>query len=484
MTVSIDYTSRDFNSIRQSLLEYAERVFPEWRPGSEGDFGVLLTEMLAWVGDVNSYYVDRAQLEAYLPTASQPESIFHIAALLGYVPHSGNPAKGQVILKNSDTVREIVVPGGTRLTSEFDPDLDAEMVFETDYPVVLQPLSEFTVDITEGETKEDPETGRPLTLAVADGTSSQKHRLPHPLVYRDTVEVWVAGEQWREVTHLLDADPREAAFSTRIDPQGFTWIEFGDDLNGRVPAVGLEIATRYRVGYGSRGNIPAARVVGVYQSTTAGLSVNYEQNSGEMLGGADPESMEEVRTNAPMVFRTRDRAVTLEDFRNLALAVPGVTHASAVAQFWSSITIYITGPEGAPPSATLLRDVRKHLEGRALAGVTVTVAGPAPVSVNIGLAGTPLAVEVWPQSTNTQVRYDVEQAIKASLSPASTDFGQRLTVSWLYKVIMDTPGVRFVRIESMSRADASPGNTADIVLQPWEFPRLGDLFVTTAGGLG
>lgn len=488
---TIDYTSRDFKGLRQSLLEYAERAFPDWRPGSEGDFGVLLLELLAYVGDVNSYYVDRAQREAYLSTASQPESIYHIASMLGYVPHSGTPATGLVLLKNTDTDRPLEVPEGTLLTSTFDAGLDAEMLFETDYPVVVAPNTEMLVAVTEGETKQDPITGGPLTLGTSDGVVGQRFRLPHALVYRDTVRVWVAGEQWREVTHLLDGGPEDKVFSTRTDPHGFTWVEFGDGLNGAIPSIGLDIAARYRVGYGSRGNIPAREVVGIYQGNLPGLSVNYTDNAGEFTGGSDPESVEEVRKNAPLTARTRNRAVTLEDFRNLALAVPGVTHASALAKFWSSVSLFITGPDGSVPSDSLIDDVRQFLEERVLTGVSVTVSGPDLIAINVGKPSAKIAVEALPIASNTQVQYDVEQAIKAALSPSAVEFGQRLTVSWLYKVIMDVPGVRFVHIGSLNRADSiiggpddAPTNTADIVLHPWEFPIPGELFVSTSGGLG
>ena len=65
---AFDYTSRDFANIKGDLLARASRVVPEWTTRDPGDFGVLLTDMWAQMGDVLHYYVDRAAGESFLAT--------------------------------------------------------------------------------------------------------------------------------------------------------------------------------------------------------------------------------------------------------------------------------------------------------------------------------------------------------------------------------------------------------------------------------
>ena len=57
--VPIDYTHREFNSIRQDLMEIAERFYPDnFQDFSEASFGSLMLDAVAYVGDQLSFYLD------------------------------------------------------------------------------------------------------------------------------------------------------------------------------------------------------------------------------------------------------------------------------------------------------------------------------------------------------------------------------------------------------------------------------------------
>ncbi len=55
----IDYTSREYLSLLASMLDLAAQKLPEWTDRSENDFGRLLLETFAYVGDVILFYQDR-----------------------------------------------------------------------------------------------------------------------------------------------------------------------------------------------------------------------------------------------------------------------------------------------------------------------------------------------------------------------------------------------------------------------------------------
>jgi uncharacterized phage protein gp47/JayE len=493
-TTPVDYTSRDFDSIKEALLTYAKTAFPSWVPGSEGDFGVLLVELLSYVGDVNSYYIDRAQNEAYLPTATQSASILNIAQMLGYVPGTGAPAKGTVTFVASARVTAgappITIPAGTQIASDYVTAIDGQVIFETDQTVVLTPGDTVDANVTEGQTQKDPNTGGPIQVDVSTGLPDQVFRIPKPRVYVDTVTAYVAGTAWRKVDHLLDADANDQVFETFNDASGYTWLRFGDGLNGVVPAVGLDVSVIYRTGYGATGNLAAGQVTQVYSTDVPGIAIEKSSatsgltTSTEMTGGADPETSDQVRNNAPKTFFTQQRAVTLDDFKNLAVSVPGVARASAVADYFSSVTVYIIGPDGNPPSQTLIDTTSERLNEDALMGVTVNVAAPTAVAVNIGATGNTVAVEVWPNFSRTAVQFSVEQAIKALLAFTSVDLGMKLTVGDVYKAITGVEGVRYVAIPLMARSDAAQTGTADIQFQSFEYPQAGNIVVTSTGGIG
>lgn len=498
-TPNIDYTSRDYEGLRASLLAYAKTAFPEWQPASEGDFGVLLVEMLAYMGDVLSYYTDRAQNEAYLPTATQRSSILNIAQLLGYKVDTGTPATGKIVLKSAAGSPEIFVPKGTRFATKYIDVVDGPIIFETTDDVVV-PMNggstpainstnpdEPPVVVVEGETKQDETTGGPLHLADSSGNPDQTFRLPHPRVYQETVEVFVDGEPWAVVDHLLDGEAGDKIFSVSLDASGYTWVTFGDGINGAIPPLGIDIAARYRTGFGFAGNLPAGSIISVYKPI-AGLSIDMINSTTSTCsateGGADPEGNEQIRVNAPRAFKSHERAVTLEDYANFALSVPGVAKASATAEFFSSVVVYILGPDGNDPSTTLIERTQRDLVNRSLAGVSVTVESPNRVKINVGAPTDPVVVRVWPTHTASAVQFNVEQAIKSYLAFANCDLGARLTVSELYSAIMDVEGVRYASIPLLARDDAPQVGTSDIQLKPMEFPVANSINVTTEGGIG
>jgi predicted phage baseplate assembly protein len=272
-----------------------------------------------------------------------------------------------------------------------------------------------------------------------------------------------------------------------MDAQGGIWLLFGDDTNGAVPVIGLPITVTYRSGYGIEGNVGAGAITQLAGSDPAGVHVATDSSdvalSTASTGGADPESTEQVRANAPRSYRTVNRAITTQDFTDLALTVPGVIRASVVADYQTSVTVYILGPGGQAPNNDLITTTLRSLSKQCLAGTTVTVAGPTFVAINVGSVASPIGIEVWPSFQNSIVKFNVEQAIRTLLSPANIDFGERLTVSDFYATLMTVPGVRFISIPLIARSDAPQSGTADIICKPWEFPTLGALQVSVTGGV-
>jgi hypothetical protein len=95
--VIVNYTSRDYKSIRSMLVGLAAGLMPEWETvGETGDFGTLLLEMYAYTGDIMNYYIDRVAAEPFLASAVRRQSVLGIADMLGYVPIAQQSASGVV----------------------------------------------------------------------------------------------------------------------------------------------------------------------------------------------------------------------------------------------------------------------------------------------------------------------------------------------------------------------------------------------------
>lgn len=500
--IAIDYTSKDYQGFLDSMLEYALSTFPEWSNQNPGSLEMMLLESFSREMDVLSYYGDRAAAEAYIGTATQLSSVIRLAQLLGYVPGQPIASTGTVTFETDDTqATAVVVPSGTQVTTTFVDTLQAPVVFETTAAVTVPANGGNVVaNVVQGETQGTVsfqmgiQTGNLFTvftepLGTSDGSILQEYTLSNNPVIGGSVTVWVENPeynaaalvntvdpliQWFEVSTLQDAISTDTAWSQATDENGVVTISFGDDINGAVVPSGLNIYAGYRVGGGTVGNIASNQVVDI-ASPLVGVSIS---SSSAMTGGANAESIDQIRVNAPRAYRTQNRAVTLADFGNLALGVSSVSQANAVANTYTNVTVYITAVGNTAPTQGLLDVVTTYLQDRAMAGATVTAQAASFVGVNIGSSGSPVVVGCDPRYNPSAIQTKATQAIQGLFDPATTTFAQRLSVSAVYSAVNAIPGVSYVVIPLMARADAVQSGTADVVMRAWELPVAGNIVVT------
>ena len=97
--VAINYTNRDYESIRDDLTQIAERFYPDtFQDFSEGSFGAMMLDAVAYVGDQLSFYLDYNVNETFLDTAYQYGNVVRQGRILGY-KNTGRPSTyGKVAL--------------------------------------------------------------------------------------------------------------------------------------------------------------------------------------------------------------------------------------------------------------------------------------------------------------------------------------------------------------------------------------------------
>lgn len=134
----IDYLAKDFASFRQLMLDRLTLLMPQWNERSAADIGVMLVEILAYVGDHLSYQQDVIATESYLSTARRRISVRRHARLLDYFISEGCNARAWVQVQvNQDIVRqaadqEAPLPKGTKLLTKI-PGQDAMLLNSSSY---------------------------------------------------------------------------------------------------------------------------------------------------------------------------------------------------------------------------------------------------------------------------------------------------------------------------------------------------------------
>jgi uncharacterized phage protein gp47/JayE len=502
-TLILDYTARDFDAIRSMLVGIARGKFPEWRTvGESNDFGTLLLELYAYMGDVSNYYIDRVSSEAFLGTAIRRQSVLYIAEMLGYralgqlsaiVELSFLLAADYDLPEGTDRLQ---IPAGTVVETREDA-FDQTIYFETDYDIFIEPGQTVSVAATEGRTVFNE------FLGTSKGQPNAFFSLQNPDVITRTIEVKsleggtpATSPQyinWTELSTVVAARPTQSVFSVWSDEEGFSNVTFGDNAAGRIPPIGAEIYAKYRYGAGGAANQITPNSLTVINGAS-GLPVEALRvtNTTNPFGGANPESIESMRFSIPRASRIRNRAVTLKDFEALAVQVPGVAKAMAYGQIYSAVNVRVA-PVGGEVSSLLMEEIKSdvvdYLADKILIGSKIFVEDVLWEDVYLTVD-----LYVLPGFSKESVESAAISAITTLFSFDRLDFGQRVTVGEIYRAVMQLEGVDWMDIQSLNVdgpsvskvSNLDPGRDSILRLHPaGEDPEADPygLVVNTSGGV-
>jgi len=288
-------------------------------------------------------------------------------------------------------------------------------------------------------------------LGESEGVPDQIFTLRRTPIVPDSLDLAVEDENgdlqpWQRVDDFLASKPDDSHY--RLNPTKGE-IRFGDGENGRIPVAGTEIVAReYRYGGGERGNV-AAGLINAPMTALAGVETVINERQAE--GGGDEQKLEKLKEQAPEVMRSRNRAVTAQDFAALADRAGGVAKATALSlahpdhpgvEVPGAVTVVIV-PESKDkppePSSELIRQVCRHLENFRLLTTEVYVKGPVYKEIKVEAR-----VTAAPYAAFGQVSKDVIKKLNDYLDPLKWDFGRDLPPANFYNVILDVPEARSV----------------------------------------
>jgi hypothetical protein len=486
--VNVDYTSRDYYALRDELIARIKFRIPEWQGSDESDFGLALAESFAYMGDVANYYIDRIANENFLATATQRESILSTAETYGYAPSGYSNALVDVTFYNNSNAQQ-VLPAGTRVSGDIITDDETITVTFTTLDAVTIPAF---ANSTRGEASTLCEEGISNTveagsvygvlLGSSSGTAEQAFDIDDDPVVLDSINVYVESGNtfglWTRVQHLIDYGPNDAVYTVRFDSNNRLFVVFGDGVSGAIPTVHSAIRATYTIGGGSLGNIKTGiintleYVPGLSEQQVAALSGIIDINNTSVgAGGLNPESDASIRANAPLFLRAQNRAITIDDYQNLALAVENCGKAKAISSGYTSVTMYV-GPrrddiDGDPTpgieeisnvaTPTIewnnLRDaVVSFLSDKTLAGVSLTITQPTyvPVTMNI-------QYKLDPAFTTAVAERTLKQALISNFGYNYVNFGERVSVQDVEYIVNNIPGILRAKCQYLFKTGGSQG---------------------------
>jgi hypothetical protein len=143
MAVRVNYLSRDFESIKRDLLNWAKTYHPDSMLYiNDASPDIMFLEMCSYVGDMLSYYTDKTFNESFLTTAQARVSLVRIANDLGFFDIGLTPSQTQVVLS---VVVPVFTDPNTGVISpdpELLPAIKSGMVVQSDSGVIFEILEE------------------------------------------------------------------------------------------------------------------------------------------------------------------------------------------------------------------------------------------------------------------------------------------------------------------------------------------------------
>ena len=311
------------------------------------------------------------------------------------------------------------------------------------------------VKATNGETRNEP-------LGAGDGSQAlQAFALkqtpltfvsaPNPTGVRSTLAVYVNDVEWHEAESLASLGPNDRRFITRTDDDGITTVVFGTGRRGARLPTGLQnVQAVYRSGIGAAGN---ARAEQISLMQTRPLGVKSVINPLRASGGADRESRDQARINAPLAVMSLDRLVSVSDYADFTRTFGGI--GKALARKLSDgqeqlvhVTIAGAGDIPIDPVSDLYQNLVAALEELGDPDLPVQVAArelkTLVLSANIRLA---------PDYRWDPVVTEVRDSLLDAFGFQRAELGRPVLLSQVISRMQAVPGVAYVDVDAFGGLD-------------------------------
>lgn len=340
-----------------------------------------------------------------------------------------------------------------------------------------------------------------VIISTSNGLADQFIKLPGASIETESfvLEVEETGQGYKTwYNRLLHTADRDDRFYELDGEAGV--VKFGDGLRGRIPEAGNRIRVKtMRYGGGKSGNITVGNI-----KTISHPNLKLTQAI-ETAGGKDAETLEEAEKRIPAVLKHHHRAITEDDYKQLALYAPGVElgRVEVLPKFKPQekigglvgvISVMVLPkaanqhPPNPRPDRNMLSRVHAYLEERRPIGVELYVIGTEYVSLGLSVA-----VSLREGFPKNQVMQNIQKALRDFFWPLTPGGHQqqgwqlgRSVVNHELRVVvarvggvLTVNGVNLFQLNSSKQWKMVHGEEVQtLILEPWQLPELLAVVVT------
>jgi len=422
----LNYWDRSYEQIKAQILTRMQQRVPEITDHTESNLFVKIVSIFAAIAEMLGYYTDNAAREAHLDSARLYGSGISHARRNDYRVRGKLPANTDVVFSVPEAqVADIIIPANTLVSSTLK---DISFLTVGSVTIPADELVSPPIGVTQIYSVDN------VSLGFSDGSPKQEFVVGDD-VADNTVIVRVGTETWTRRDSMVASIPTSKYYTETVNRSGQHVIIFGDGIAGAIPEIGLEINVDYKGTDGVEGNVEAGDL-DQHDFTFADTQIDVT-NPAKAVGGSGVETLDQLKRRIPLQHRTNNRAVTPQDYIDIAELAPGVAKAGRGNNKATPIDLYIVPDGGGLANSVLLAAVTAWFDTKKIVGRVVRVFSAGEVRPRLVIN-----VTAWPNYRNA----DVENAIKAELldfiSYKHQEIQGELQIGDVYQHVENTPGVK------------------------------------------
>lgn len=323
--------SLDFETIKSNLKTFLKSQNKIQDYDFEGSNISVLLDVLAYNTWQQNYYLNMIANEMFLDTAVLKDSIVSHVKELNYVPRSAQGAKAVFTVKvtpSGELPSSINIDKYTKFTStiggnsySFYTEDDYTILPSTDTITSTTVYQLANVEVYEGTlTREFFTVNSTNNYSITISNKDADTRFLDVTVRESNTSS--ANTRWVKASTIYGLNSTSNVFFIEPEKDDLFKISFGDGLFGRKPSLNNIVSVTYRIASGDAANNGKTFTCanGLRQNSSVTYTNVAITTSSNSIGGAAPETIEEIKRNAPRSFQVQERAVTANDFKIITQA--------------------------------------------------------------------------------------------------------------------------------------------------------------------
>ena len=426
---------KTWEQIKVALFQNLGLYTAEITDHSEKNPFIMWLSVIAGLHEQNSYYIDNQAREANIETVRQTEFARDLAKAYDYRLKAATPASVQLKLERSGGTAAFMIP--------------SDSTFSTGSGIVFRTVKDTYFAVNQTVAYADAKQigslqNVTINAAYAGGVPFAQFELDEPnneYICDFSIVMYVDATAWQPVESLVYAQFDDTCFVPTINRNGKFVIECGDGIMGAIVPAGT-IAADYYTTSAELGNVTAGAintVVSYIMPVGAGtLTVS---NPKSATGGAYRENVATIRGRVKRLNRTKLRAVSAQDYKDVAEMFPNVLRANVSYSCGKFVDMYILPLGGGIASNTLISDLLAWFDDKKMLTTKLSIFPAGIVEVYFEIS-----VKAKYNSLNSVVQGDVIASLINLFAPENQEIAGQVQVSDIYQAVENTNNVNYSSI--------------------------------------